>query len=112
MIYGSTRYATGLNVLASVASVCHWEGKAKLANLATRLQGQAYAFYRTCPSHQRTYYEALNVAFTERFKPVHIKSVQSGLFHERKQQAKESVEEYAQDPNRPYQRAYPCSERL
>ena len=74
-----------------MASVCRWEGKAKLANLVTRLQGQAYAFYRTCPSHQRTYNEALNVALTEQFKPVCIKSMQSGLFHERKQQAKENV---------------------
>ena len=94
-----------------VASVCRWEGRAKLANLVTRLQGQAYSFYRTCPVHQRTSYEALTAALTERFKPVRIKSVQSGLFHERKQKLKETVEEYAQDLNRLYQRAYPCSER-
>ena len=94
-----------------VASVCHWEGRAKLANLVTRLQGQAYAFYRTCPSHQRASYESLTAALTERFKPVRIKSVQSGLFHERKQQPKESVEDYAQELNRLYQRAYPYSER-
>ena len=94
-----------------VASVCRWEGRAKLANLVTRLHGQAYSFYRTCPVHQRTSYEALTAALTERFKPVRIKSVQSGLFHERKQKSKESVEEYAQDLNRLYQRAYPHSER-
>ena len=34
-----------------VASVCRWEGRAKLANLVTRLQGLAYSFYRTCPVH-------------------------------------------------------------
>jgi len=62
----------------------------------------------TCPSHQRTSYEALTATLTEQFKPLRIKSVQSGLFHERKQQAKESVEEYAQDL---YQCAYPCFER-
>ena len=50
-------------------------------------------------------------ALTERFKPVRIKSVLSGLFHERKQRVKESVEVYAQDLNRLYQRAYPHSER-
>ena len=94
-----------------MASVCRWEGRAKLANLVTRLQGQAYSFYRTCPVHQRTSYEALTAALTEQFKPVRIKSVQSGLFHERKQKSKESVEEYAQDLNRLYQRAYPHSER-
>ena len=93
-----------------VASVCCWEGRAKLANLVTRLHGQTYSFYCTCPVHQRTSYEALMAALTERFKPVRIKSVQSGLFHERKQKSKESVEEYAQDLNRLYQRAYPQSE--
>ena len=94
-----------------VASVCRWEGRAKLANLVTRLQGQAYSFYRTSPVYQRTSYEALTAALTERFKPVRIKSVLSGLFHERKQKVKESVEEYAQDLNWLYQRAYPHLER-
>ena len=31
-----------------VTSVCNWEGRVKLANLVTQLQGQAYLFYRTC----------------------------------------------------------------
>ena len=94
-----------------MASVCCWEGRAKLANLVTQLQGQAYSFYCICPVHQRTCYEALTAALMERFKPVRIKSVQSGLFYERKQKSKESVEEYAQDLNRLYQRAYPHSKR-
>ena len=94
-----------------VACVCHWEGRTKHANLVTRLQGQAYSFYRTCPIQQRSSYEALTAALTERFKPIRIKSVQSGLFHERKQGPTESVENYAQDLNSLYQRAYPHSER-
>ena len=94
-----------------VASVCCWEGKTKLANLVTRPQGHAYAFYRTCPVHQRSSYEALTAALIECFKPVRIKSVQSGLFHERKQGPAESTKDYAVDLNRLYQRAYPHSER-
>ena len=94
-----------------VASVCCWEGKTKLANLVTRPQGHAYAFYRTCPAHQRSSYEALTAALTECFKPVRIKSVQSGLFHERKQGPAESIKDYAVDLNRLYQRAYPHSEK-
>ena len=35
-----------------VASVRNWEGRAKLANLVTRLQGQAYSFYCTCSTQQ------------------------------------------------------------
>ena len=94
-----------------VASVCNWEGRAKLANLVTRLQGQAYSFYRTCSTQQRTSYDSLKNALAKRFKPVRIQSVQSGLFHERRQKPQETVEDYAQDLNRLYQRAYPQSER-
>lgn len=36
-----------LEQLELVASVCNLEGRVKLANLVTRLQGQAYSFYRT-----------------------------------------------------------------
>ena len=94
-----------------VASVCNWEGRTKLANLVTRLQGQAYSFYRTCSAQQQTSYDALKDALSRRFKPVRIQSVQSGLFHERKQKPQESVEDYAQDMKKLYQRAYPQSER-
>ena len=77
----------------------------------TRLQGQAYSFYRTCSAQQQTSYDALKDALSRRFKSVCIQSVQSGLFHERKQKPQESVEDYAQDLNKLYQRAYPQSER-
>ena len=42
-----------------VATVCKWDDRLKLANLATRLQGQAYSFYHTCLQQQRTFYESL-----------------------------------------------------
>ena len=100
-----------LEQLELVASICNWEGQTKLANLVTRLQGQAYSFYRTCSAQQRTSYDALKDALSRRFKPVRIQSVQSGLFHERKQKPQESVEDYAQDLNKLYQQAYPQSER-
>lgn len=90
-----------------VATVCKWDERLKLANLATRLQGQAYSFYRTCSQQQRTSYEGLVLALSQRFKPVRIQAVQSGQFHSRKQGTSERVDEYAQDLSRLYQRAYP-----
>ena len=90
-----------------VAAACGWNEKLKLANLATRLHGQAYAFYRTCTSQQRSTYSELVAALKKRFTPVRIQSVQSELFHSRKQQAQEKVDEYAQDLSRLYQKAYP-----
>ena len=46
-------------------------------------------------------------ALEKRFTPVRIQSVQSELFHSRKQQNQEKVDEYAQDLSRLYQKAYP-----
>ena len=84
----------------------------KLANLATRLHGQAYAFYRTCTSQQRSTYSELVAAlksscFKEEVYPCQNQSVQSELFHSWKQQAQEKVDEYAQDLSQVYQKAYP-----
>jgi len=90
-----------------VATVCGWNSQSKLANLVTRLQGQAYAFYHTCTAQQRSSYESLVMAMSQRFTPVRIQSVQSGLFHSHRQKVNERVDTYAQDLNRLYQKAYP-----
>ena len=41
-----------------------------------------------------------------RFVPVQIEAIQSGLFHKRQQKQGELVDEYAQDLRRLYQKAY------
>ena len=58
-----------------VSAVCGWNDRLKLANLSTCLHGQAYAFYRTCTSQQRSSYSELVVALKQRFAPVRIQSV-------------------------------------
>ena len=90
-----------------MATVCGWNSQLKLANLATRLQGQANAFCRTCTVQQCSSYESLVMAISQRFTPMRIQSVQSGLFHSRRQKVNERVDDYAQDLNRLYQKAYP-----
>ena len=80
-----------------VATVCGWSEPAKLVNLTTWLKGQAFVFYRSCTSQQRTSYSSLVAELSKRFTPVRIQAVQSSLFHERKQGPKESVDDYAQD---------------
>ena len=55
-----------------VATICEWDSHSKLANLATRLQGQAYAFYRTCTTQQQSTYDSLVTAMSQRFTPVRI----------------------------------------
>ena len=60
-----------------VATVCKWDESAKLINLVTRLRGQAYAFYKSCPSHERSSYQGLAAALLKRFTPVRIQAVQT-----------------------------------
>ena len=90
-----------------VAAISHWDAQAKLVNLTTRLKGQAYTFYRSCTVQQRASYELLVAELTQRFKPVRLQSVQSSMFHERKQKPNESVDTYAQDLRRLFHLAYP-----
>lgn len=82
----------------------------QLVNLVTRLRGSAYAFYRSSTSQQRASFPALTAALTKRITPVHLKSVQSSKFHERKQQKTETVDAYAQELKLLY-RAYPLGEQ-
>ena len=90
-----------------IAQMCGWDHQAKLVNLTTRLRGQAYSFYRTCTARQRSDYDALKLQLKERFTPVRMQVVHSSLFHQRKQETNETVDQYAQDLRRLFYRAYP-----
>ena len=48
---------------------------------------------------------------TRRFTPVRIQSVQTTLFHDRKQRGNESVDKYAQDLKSLFHKAYPQSQQ-
>ena len=50
------------------------------------------------------------MALRKRFTPVHIQSVQSSIFHERRQHVTESVDDYAQDLRKLFHRAYASSQ--
>ena len=92
-----------------LATIAHWDECSKLVNLTTRLTGQAYAFYRSCTSRQRTNFSLLVAELKKRFTPVKIQSVQSSLFHDRRQKSGETVDTYAQDLRRLFHQAYPRS---
>lgn len=88
--------------------VARWDSQMELA---TRLRGQAYAFFRSCSPATKASYDALVAELTRRFVPVCIQSVQSSLFHERKQATGETVDAYAQDLRKLFNRAYPQEQR-
>ena len=94
-----------------VASVCHWDDRAKLVNLTTRLRGQAFAFYRSCSTQQRNNYTILVSKLKKRFTPVRLQAVQSSLFHDQKQKSNESVDAYAQELRTLFYRAYPQAQQ-
>ena len=99
-------FSEWLERLELVASTCRWSDQTKLVNVATRLRGAAARYYRSCTPQQRSSYRELTEALRRRFTPVQIQSVQSSRFHERKQGVRESVDDYAQDLQRLFHRAY------
>ena len=99
-------FSEWLERLELVASTCKWDDQAKLVNVATCLRGIASRFYRSCTPQQRSSYNELVTALRSRFTPVHIQSVQSSIFHEWRQHANETVDDYAQDLRRLFHRAY------
>ena len=102
----NTTFPEWLEQFEMVANLAGWGDQAKLVNLTTRLKGSAYAFLRSCTPQQRGNYSAIVQDLKKRFVPVQIEAIQSGLFHERRQKQGESVDEYAQDLRRLYQKAY------
>ena len=95
-----------LEQFQSIAVLGGWNDHTKLVNLTTRLRGPAYSFYRSCAPEQRSNYKLLVEQLTNRFTPVQIQAVQSQLFHDRRQKAKESVDEYAESLKKLFARAY------
>ena len=90
-----------------VATSLRRSSQAKLVNLVTRLQGQAYSFFRSCTIEQRTNYSLLVSELRMRFIPVRLPAIQSSLFHDRKQCVTESVDFCAQELRTSFHRAYP-----
>ena len=89
-----------------IADVLDCSPQAKLVNLITRLQGQAYAFFRSCTMEQRTDYSLLVAELKKRFIPVVLPAIQSNLFHDKKQGVSESVDIYAQELRTLFHKTY------
>ena len=102
----NTTFPEWLKQFEMVANLAGWREQARLVNLTTRLKRSAYAFYRSCTPEQHGNYSAIVQELTKQFVPVQIEAIQSGLFHGQQQKPGESVDDYAQDLKRLYQKAY------
>ena len=92
-----------------VSELAQWPENIQLKQLALRLRGSAQAYFRTCSEEQKHDYQALVQAMSQRFTPVRIQALECSTFHERKQGRKETVDTYAQELQRLFQRAYPSA---
>jgi len=70
------------------------------------LKGTTFAFYRSCTSEQCNSYSLLVEELKKRFTPVQLTVIQTQLFHERRQGAKETVDDYAQSLKKLFRNAY------
>ena len=80
-----------------IANVLGWSSQAKLVNLITRLQGQAYSFFWSCIMEQSTDYSLLVAELKKRFTSVTLPVIQTNLFHDQKQHASKLIDAYAQE---------------
>ena len=95
-----------LEQFESIAVLGGWSEHAKLVNLTARLRGGAYSFFRSCSPEQRSSYPLLVAELKKRFTPVKLTAIQTQLFHDRVQGAKESVDEFAQALRQLFSKAY------
>ena len=95
-----------LEQFEAVASLAGWSEHAKLVNLTTRLRGVAYSFFRSCTPEQRSSYPLLVGQLKKRFTPVQLTAIQTQLFHDRVQNNKESVDDYAQALRKLFKKSY------
>ncbi len=99
-------FAYWLERFKMMAKLARWDGAIKLKQLVLRLRGAAQGFYRTCTEAQKASYSALVAAMKRPFTPVRIQALECSVFHERKQGSHETVDKYAQDLQRLFQKAY------
>ena len=95
-----------------VAGVHKWNSQAKLIHFESPDYVVSHSiFYRSCSKQQKLSYDLLVKELTRRFTPVRIQSVQTSLFHDRKQGDNESVDKYTQDLKSCFYKAYPQSQQ-
>ena len=90
----------------NVATLAGWNDHWRLVHLTSKLQDTAMAFYRSCSSDVRSKYALLVAAMKRRFTPIRLTAVQAQLFHNRQQQERETVDQFAQDLQKLYNLAY------
>ena len=94
-----------------IAGLFKWEGLARLVHLATCLRDQHSHSTNLALWHKGPDYQLLVGEVRKRFTPVHIQAVQTSRFHERKQKTGETVDDYAQDLQKLFRKAYPTTSR-
>ena len=100
------------NRFMDIADRHQWSTRTKLDELLPRLQGQAGEFvYGQLPRETRTNFRALVKELKNRFRKVETAKTYQARFSNRDQKASESVEEYAAELKRLYDKAHGLRDR-
>ena len=86
-----------------VAGLAGWNKHFKFVHLISALRGAARSLYRSCTHAQKNDYSPL---VSEHFTPEQLTAIQTQLFHSRRQEQKETVDDYAQELRKLHSKAY------
>ena len=90
----------------SVALLAGWNDHFKLVHLVSLLRGTAHAFYRSCTPALKRRLPPAGGGAPETVHPVQLTAIRTQLFHGRKQETRESVDDFAQDLRKLHSRTY------
>ena len=100
------------NRFSDVSRLKRWNDDVKLCELLSRLQGKAAEFvYGQLPPSIRCNFSILVDELDSRFKKVHTNKAYSAQFSNRNQRAGESIEDYAAELKRLYDKAHSNRDR-
>ena len=105
---GDERWEVWFNRFTAVADMRHWDDATKLAEMVPQLQGKAgeFAFGQLQSSTLKSF-KRLTKEMKSRFGEIKRTKTYAMQFNRRNQQSNESVEEYAAELKRLFDRAYP-----
>ena len=95
-----------LRKLQRHAELGYWSPSEKLAQLELHLTGKAERLFELLPNECRQSYEAAVEGLKKRLTPVRREALPSAQLIKRKQQARESVDSYAQNFKTLFERSY------
>lgn len=94
--------------LAKHAELLRWSERTKLLQFELHLAGRAERVYELLPASKKGSFDEATQTLHERLYPIESEALVSAQLMRRKQQSHESVDEFAQDLEKLFERSYGC----